>query len=202
MWRVEYDLQSPQIGASAIMPDSVLRMFDRSLGEYQAEPGRLLIIEPYSPGVEYAAGADWARKQDWTEIVVLRMDQEPARLVAYLRMQRLEWPAMVGKYDEIVQMYHARAAHDGTGLGDVVAGYMTGGAESVILSGQLRARIFSEYISAIENGQIISPYIDALYDQHYYASVDAIYGSGHPPDGFVAGALAWYAGSQRGVLVG
>lgn len=202
MWRVEYDLQSPKVGASAIMPESVLLMFDRALGEYRVEPGSLLIVEPYQAGVEYAVGADWARKQDWTEIVVLRMDQEPARVVAYIRMQRLEWPYMVGRFEEIVSMYHARAAHDGTGLGDVVTGYMRSGADAVILSGRARAEIFAEYISAIESGRIRAPYIDALFDQHYYVSVDDVFGAGHPPDGFVAGALAWYAGARRGVLVG
>jgi hypothetical protein len=55
--------------------------------------------------------------------------------------------------------------------------------------------MFSNYISAIERHAVISPYIEALHGQHLYVSVDDLYGDGHPPDGFVAGAIAWHAGA-------
>jgi hypothetical protein len=82
-------------------------------------------------------------------------------------------------------------------LGDVVDGYLSERATAVILVGRTRADLFSNYINAIEKGQVVSPKIKALEGQHRYATVDDVYGSGHPPDGFVAGAMAWHAKSLK-----
>jgi hypothetical protein len=98
-----------------------------------------------------------------TELVSLRVDVTSARLVAYERMQRLSWPYMVSRFEARIGRYGAdqsMAAHDGTGLGDVVDGYLTVTAEKVILSGRPRSDIFSNSISAIERHAVISPYAE------------------------------------------
>ena len=199
MWKTEYDLQEPSPEARAIQPDKVAAMFDKSLGEYEGRDGQYIEIEPPVRDGQYATGGDWARKVDWTAIVTLRIDVLPMRVVAFERMRRRPWPLMVGRFDTRLARYFGPAYHDGTGIGDVVAGYMESDADGLILVGRRRADVFSEYINGIENDEIRAPVIDFMESEHKYASVDDIYGSGHPPDSFVAGALAYRAATKLGL---
>jgi hypothetical protein len=98
-------------------------------------------------GARYAHGADWAKKQDYTQVVTLRTDVRPMRLVAWIRQRRMPWPTMVGLLEDRIDEYGGRALHDGTGLGDVIAGYLTRPATAFILVGRDRQDLFSEYVS-------------------------------------------------------
>jgi hypothetical protein len=54
--------------------------------------------------------------------------------------------------------------------------------------------VFSDWIVAIENGEVEAPRIEFMYREYLYTTVDDLYGHGttsHPPDSFVAGAVAW-----------
>lgn len=199
MWSTEYDLQEPSPEARAIQPGNVAKMFDPALGEYEGREGQYIEIEPPVKGGQYATGGDWARKVDWTAIVTLRYDVTPMRVVAFERMGRRPWPVMVGRFDQRLRRYPGPAYHDGTGIGDVVAGYMESDAEGLILVGRTRSDVFSEYIAAIERDEIESAMIDFMESEHKYASVDDIYGRGHPPDSFVGGALAYRAATKLGL---
>ena len=200
MWEAEYDLQDPSPESRAIDPTKVREMFKRELGEFVGGNGELIIAEPPQEGATYATGADWAKKQDWTVIITLRTDCNPYRVVAFERCGRLPWPVMVNKYTDRVKMYGGESAHDQTGLGEVIADYMWIGGEGVIMVGRRRSDMLSNYISAIERGEIVSPMIDFIHGEHLYASVDDVYGSGHLPDSIAAGALALVAvGSRQGV---
>ena len=195
-WTVEVDLQEPSGEDRAIDPDAVTACFQRELGEYTGKPREYIEAEaPKEDGI-YAHGADWARKQDMTEIVTLKGAEPPYRLVAYERMNRVAWPTMVGRFDTRIARYptkEEKAWHDGTGLGDVVDGYLEHNAVGMTLVGRARADLFSDCVSAIERGEIVSPYIEYLEAQIRYCTVDDLYGAGHPPDGFVALALAYKA---------
>ena len=120
MWRTEYELQEPSPEDRAIDPDCVTEMFWRELGEFEGYSGQLIKLEDPELDEEgevvgdYAAGADWARKQDFTEIKVLRFDVVPVQLVASYRDRRKPWPVMTAKFDEFVKLYQARAMHDAT----------------------------------------------------------------------------------------
>lgn len=198
MWATEYELLEPAPETRAIQPGAVADMFDASLGEVQDEPGQEYIFEePAHRARIYATGADWARKRDWTVIVTWRTDTDPWRLVAYERTRREDWPVMVRKFNDRVTRFPGLAAHDATGLGDVVDGFLEVDADPVILAGRTRADIFSEYIAACERREVVCPRIAFLEQEHRYASVDDVYGRGHPPDGFVAMALALYAIGAR-----
>ena len=65
-------------------------------------------------------------------------------------------------------------------------------AVHVKLVGKRRAGIFNDYIAAIENQALKYPRIGSAYAEHLYATTDDLFStSGHPPDTFVAGALAF-----------
>jgi hypothetical protein len=206
MWRCEYELDEPNPETRAIDSASVAAMFRRELGHFRGVLGEYVEIEEpvkavykdgelVTPAGHYGTGADWAKKQDWTVIITYRFDVKPARLVAYERMQRMPWPVMIARFDARCARFPGSAAHDGTGIGDVVDGVMGSAAEAFMMVGRARADLLSEYVAAVERGEFIAPHIDAMEASHRLASVDDLYGSGHPPDDIVAGALAYRAGS-------
>lgn len=197
MWEAEYDLQEPSPEGRAILPEKVSLCFRKELGEFDGRNGEEIIVEQPVAGARYAHGCDWAETKDWTVIDTLRIDCRPMKRVAWLRIGRMAWPTMIRKFNERVQKYGGQACHDATGLGKVVDDYQTVQAEGIWLSGQVRADIFSDYIVAIENGTIVSPFIRYCEGEHRYCTNDDLRGSGHPPDSFVAGAMAFKA-SQRG----
>lgn len=144
----------------------------------------------------YAHGCDWAKKKDWTVISTLRVDVQPAKLVAWKRTGRLDWPAMVSMFEERVRRYGGGAAHDMTGIGGVIDDYLTVASEGVLMTGMPRHEMLSHYIHAIENGRIVFPMIKWMYDNHRLASVEDVFRSGdsfHLPDDMASGALAWKA---------
>lgn len=202
MWAAEYDLQEPSPEGRAILPEKVDACFKKELGVYEGKLGEPVVIEPPVKGATYATGADWAKKKDFTVIDTFRTDVRPMRRVAWLRLGRMPWPMMIAKFDERVKLYPGPACHDATGIGDVVDDYQTANAEGVILSGQSRGDAFTAYIAAIEGEAIESPKIKYCEGEHRYCTNEDLSGGGHPPDSFVAGAMAYKAATtpQKRVL--
>jgi hypothetical protein len=197
MWAAEYDLQEPSPEDRAILSDKVDACFRIGLGEHDGALGRECVIERPIDGAKYSHGADWARKKDFTVIDTWRIDVRPMRRVAWIRLGRQPWPEMIAKFDARVKEYGGAACHDATGIGDVVDGFLNSNAEAVVLTGQDRADIFTQYIAAIENGSIESPKIKYCEGEHRYCTNDDLRGAGHPPDSFVAGALAYRAATMK-----
>ncbi len=194
MWAAEYDMDEPSPDSRAIQPDAVRFMFDDKYGgTFEGALHEYIEIEPPQKVATYSTGADWARKKDFTEIVTLRTDCNPARIIAFERTQRLDWPVMIDKYNQRVNRYPGAAFHDETGIGDVVGGFLSVPAKGVIMVGRDRADLITNYIAAIERREITAPFIRSLEGEHRYASVDDVYagGEGHLPDGIAAGALAY-----------
>jgi hypothetical protein len=197
MWQAEYDLQEPSPEGRAILPEKVDACFQKNLGEYTGEAGREVEIEVPVQGAKYAHGCDWAKEKDWTIIDTWRIDCRPMKRVSWIRLGRMAWPMMIKKFNERVERYGGRACHDKTGIGNVVDDYLTVKAEGIVLVGQVRADVFTDYIAAIENGSIVSPKIRYCEGEHRYCTNDDLGGSGHPPDSFVAGAMAYQASEAR-----
>jgi hypothetical protein len=199
MWLTEYENQEPSPESRAIQSEAVEKMFDKSLGEFEGAAHEYIEIEPPQADATYSHGADWARKNDWTIIPTIREDTHPRRVVAWERTGRLDWPVMIAKLDDRMKRYGGKAFHDGTGLGDVVAGYINSPAKSFIMAGRARADLLSEYINACEKGDLIYPFIRYAYNEHKYASVEDVFSSGeghHLPDSISGGALAWRASKR------
>lgn len=196
MWDNEYELQLPDPSAMAIDPGHVDKMFDPTLGMFdaprQGDRERIIIEKPV-PGAWYGIGGDWAKERDYTIIEVYRFDVSPYRLVAYARDRRRPWPVMVGQFNGFLADYPGVACHDNTGIGDVVDDYLTSEATGIQLVGKTRSDILSQYIAAIEDDAFIAPRIGYLYGEHKGATHAHIYGPKHLPDTICAGALALWA---------
>jgi len=205
MWLSEYDLQEPSVEGRAINTDAVERAFDPALGEWAGDADEVIVVEMPRADADCGTGTDWAKKRDWTVIVTFRVvGRDPLRVVcvAWQRMGREPWPAMIGAHSARVAAYGGAALHDASGVGDVAGDYIdadvaTGG---VHLAGRVRQSVFSDYILAIEAGRVQYPRIEFAYREHKFVTTDALYRAGdayHPPDSFVAGALA-YAAAKAG----
>lgn len=203
MWAAEYDLQEPSPEGRAILPEAVDACFrDEFNGKLTIQQlagpmGYELVIEEPVKDATYATGADWAKKKDHTVIDTLRTDVRPMRRVAWSRYQRMSWPMMIAKFDARVAKYPGAACHDATGLGDVVGDYQEADARGVVLAGQTRGDVFTKYIAAIEDRAIVSAKIKYCEGEHRYCTNEDLTGGGHPPDSFVAGAMAYRAASTK-----
>jgi hypothetical protein len=207
MWIIEYELGEPSIEGRAIVTEKVEAAFDEALGIFEGAPNEYIEIEAPVEGARYAHGVDWAKDVDWTVIATFRTDVSPWLCVAWERTGRLEWPLMVRKLEDRLARYRPTVdgrrrprvltvAHDATGLGDVIDDYVDvvieqARPDGIKLVGDRRRGIFSDYIAAIEDDAVRYPRIKFAFDEHRYATMDELYGSGHPPDTFVAGALGW-----------
>jgi hypothetical protein len=146
--------------------------------------------------VPYILGADWAKEQDYTILTVWRTDEKKIRLVAFYRNQREPWPVMVKRWNYLLKIYDGDAAHDNTGLGDVIDDYLTWYAEGVNMIGKVRSDLLSNYVAAVERDEYIAPMINFMYLEHKRASVADLYQGGkthHLPDTVSSSALANYA---------
>jgi hypothetical protein len=199
MWDTEYDLQEPSFEGRAIDTEKVNICFSPILGNFDDKVMQWE-IEPPIDGMRYVTGVDWAKEKDWTVITTFNVTETPWRAIASERVQRIPWPAIVHKAQRRLERYGGFLIHDGTGIGNVVGDYITYPKELVrgpSLNGAFRSQVFSDYIAAIEDSLILYPRWDWAYDEHRYATVEDLYGPGHPPDSFVAGALAWSIRKQQ-----
>ncbi len=206
MWLTEYDLQEPSVEGRAINTDAVEAAFSADRGQFAGAAGEVIVLENPDPESLYVTGADWGRKRDWTIIATFKIvSRSPLRLrcVAWQREGRTAWPEMIAWYNRRLATYGGGGAHDGTGLGDVIEGYVDAPAsvqnQGVVLVGQRRREIFSAYTVGMEKGEVEYPRIDYAYREHLYCRVDDLYREGetfHPPDTFVAGALAYHAARE------
>jgi hypothetical protein len=203
MWDTEYDLQEPSFEGRAIVTEFVDLCFDPALGEYDGEPEYEVIAEEPVEGVPYVTGVDWAKENDWTVIRTFRADGPVWQEVAFMRIQRKTWSYMVHLVNRRWNKYGGIVVHDSTGLGSVVNDLLEIPRTQVkpfVLVGRERESAFIEYIAAIEHESIKCPRITFAYNEHKYVrSSDLFTSSGHAPDSFVAGALAWSV-RRRAVL--
>lgn len=194
MWQIEYDLQEPSFDGRAIATEFVDAMFDPELGVFIGDLDEYITVEEPQPGASYITGVDWAKEKDYTIIRVFRTDVNPWMEVFFLRTGRKPWPEMIQDLNRTLDRYGGLCVHDATGIGDVVDDLITYDPKRVkakVLRGRERETVFTEYIAGIEQNGIRSPRVQFSYAEHKYVTIKDLYGSGHPPDSFIAGALAW-----------
>lgn len=109
---------------------------------------------------------------------------------------------MIQKLDDRIEHYGGVAAHDATGIGNVVHDLLDNDAHGVVMAGRRRDALLSEYVAAIEDRALLAPRIEWAYREHRYARLEDVYGTGHTPDSVVAGAMAWSVRQEamRGAL--
>lgn len=212
MWHTEYELNEPSAGSRAIDLDKIEEYFIeypptiKEIHKGNGDHDVYIWEEPVANGL-YAVGADWAKEQDKTVIVVIRYDVEPHRVVKLTRINRRPWDYMIGLFNKDTQHYQAVAEHDGTGVGNVVNDFVdySDTTNKFVMVGRKRTEMLLEYITDFEHGRYALPIIpkneehqgivvNPLYRAHRALTVADVYAPGkwnsHLPDDMAAIALA------------
>lgn len=201
MWEAEYDLQEPSFEGRAIEESKVEAMFDPRLGFAQAESGKYIEIHPPNSNSDYVTGVDWAKSKDYTVIWTYDATVEPWVTVAFERINRRPWPDMIERLNWRWARYGGKVAHDATGIGSVVSDYIVfpkgarpGDLKEVIMAGRSRSDMVTNYVNAVEKGQLKAPRLQWAFEEHKFVKPDDLYNgksSSHLPDSIAAGSLAW-----------
>lgn len=201
MWRVEYELGEPSIGNRAFDSDSIESTFSLPMEPVESKVAKdyeEYVFEQPNSDHQYFIGADWAKEQDYTVIVVFKLTTEQKlRCVYYARVNRRPYPIMIAMFNEAMHRYGAQGEYDKTGLGTTVADYLDMRAHGFMMVGDKRASMLSEYVNAVEKGALEIPKIQSAYIEHKYAQVGDLYSNAkaqgfHLPDTVCAFGLAYY----------
>jgi hypothetical protein len=195
-WEVEVLLQEPNEEGLAFDRGCLDAMFREDLGAYKGLPNEEVVIEPPVLGGLYATGADWAQTRDWTVISTFRIDVAPFRLVAYLKLGRIPWPIMEAAFDDRVARYRGPSCHDATGLGAPVADHLDADAEPFILTRGSKLALLTQYVLAVEHGELEAPMITSLASEHRHCTVAELYSVEHTPDSIISMAMALHAATE------
>jgi hypothetical protein len=201
MWQAEYDLQEPSFEGRAIDEAAVDRMFDPKLGFAEADVGKYIEIHAPKNDRDYVTGVDWAKSKDFTVIWTFDATVDPWITVAFERINRRPWPAMVDRLNWRLKRYGGKVAHDATGLGSVVADYIEipkgvrpRDIHDIVLGGRIRSDMITNYVNAVEKGMLKAPRLQWPFEEHKYVTPDDLYNgsaSAHLPDSIAAGMLAF-----------
>jgi hypothetical protein len=204
LFRVEYELGEPAGGSRAFDLEKLNRAFVpmTPVDERHAGDDDEWVFALPEPTGWYAIGADWAKEKDKTVIVVTRIDLKPSPVVYVRRVNRRPWPEMIQMFNDTSLRYRAVAAHDGTGIGNVVNDLIDERALKVLMVGRARTELLVEYISAVERGEYRLPENTPLFASHKATTVEEVYAPGkwnsHLADDVAACAIMHEAASKMG----
>lgn len=197
-WRVEVEMQEPAPENRTFTEEQLELIFDKAWGEMMVdipdvEGFEYRFIQP-AYGGDFVTGADWGRTH-YTCIHTFReSDSGPDQLAAWNYLRLGDWPAKINLYNERMRDYGGKGKHDQTGIGDVIQGFIDPGVNSVgffFNNVTERAEIFNLYVMAGMDGDYTLPMIPRLFKVMSRLTNDHVYYGKHPPDEFVAGALAF-----------
>lgn len=199
LFRVEYELGEPAGGSRAFDLEALNRTFIdmEVVRERHAGSDDEWVFEEPQVNGWYAMGADWAKEEDKTVIVVFRIDESLRRCVYLRRVNRRPWPDMIKMFNDTMRDYQAVAAHDATGIGNVVNDLIDERVMKFTMTGGKRGAMLVDYISAVEQLRYRLPANTPAFNAHKSATQDDVYGQAnwkaHLPDDVAAFALAHYA---------
>jgi hypothetical protein len=208
MFKVEYDLGEPSGETSAFDVMKIKPYFGdwTPIGGRHADGDDEWIYEEPVENATYALGADWAKSKDYTVLSVVRIDEGPPHKLVYVRkLQRRDWPTMIGYFNSLINHYNGgTSAHDATGMGTVIADFVDERSIKVTMTRDKRMPLLTEYIADLENGRYLLP--AHLFDAHKGTTTDAVYGGGqssdHVPDEIVSLAMMRRAHDRGDVSIG
>lgn len=166
----------------------------------------LELIDKGFPGRQYVIGADLAKYQDYTVIVVLDVTEKPFKLVHFERFNRRPYAEVIMRIKELYRRFNAaNVLIDSTGVGDpVLEELQSVGAEGYVFTAKSKVQLVQRLQAAIENGDVKYPYIEELVKELQYfeyeltrTGVKYEARSGFHDDCVMALALAVWAAEQR-----
>ncbi len=127
----------------------------------------ILPLQP-DPQRRWVCGADLAKAEDWTVIMVLDATQKPYRLAYFERFQRLPWPAVEGRLRTVAKRYGVRRAEmliDSTGIGAAVLDAVADVATGYTFTARSKVDLLTNLQVFLERGQVQFPFVRELVDE-------------------------------------
>lgn len=191
MFLIEFENQEPASEGKLFEKAVLDEFFNKDLGQVDDQIGEELYFEEYEEEGEYVVAADWARDNDFTVISVWRYDTSPARLVAWNRTHKEPFPAMVEMFNQMADKYPGSTIHDATGIGKVIEDMIEApGTVHFNIGGSTRTKLISNYVTAVEQGQLQAPVIKSMLKEHRQVTTKVYKGGEHLPDTVCSAALA------------
>lgn len=202
VWRRQYENGDPSVDNGVFNQDDMDFLFDANLGVFEGNPGEEVILNPDKIGLDtvdsFYTGADWGVKVDWTVFSVFGSNPDPTGLdylVYWHRPKReIGFRNMVLKYDEILKNFPGPAAHDCTGMSQIVDEIVESQSHAINFSNKrLLENLMNKFISCVQDRKIKMPKIAFLEKELRYLTYEQAYGSKHLPDSVASILMAWYA---------
>jgi len=117
-------------------------------------------------GVEYVAGVDWGRANDYT--VVSIVDVDSGHLVAYDRFRKASWNLQVKRVARLLQKYRAKTLCDSGGIGDPLQEMLNAeynNASRFKITSASKGDLIENLALMIEDGLITYPDIPNLIEE-------------------------------------
>lgn len=208
VWRRQFENGEPAAENTVFNLSDIEWMMDPELGVYDGAPGQECSIwlksEEHPEGMpentvdSFYTGADWGVKLDWTVFSVWGSNANPDGvdyLVYWYRPQReLGLKGMVEKYDQILCDYPGPAAHDATGMSQIVSEIVQNQSTPINFSNKkLVETLMNKFISCVQQRKLKMPKIKFLENELKYLTYEQAYGNRHLPDSMASLLMAWYA---------
>lgn len=202
VWRRQFENGEPAVDNAVFNTEDIDFLFDEKLGVFEGAPGQECHADPEFINTNtidcFYTGADWGVKIDWTVFSVFGSNVDPEGidyLVYWHRPKReLGFKGMVQKYDEILKNYPGPAAHDATGMSQIVTELVEEPSHAINFSNRkLLEELMNKFISSVQERKIKMPKIAHLEKEVRFLTYEQCYGSKHMPDSVASLLMAWYA---------
>lgn len=166
----------------------------------KGDPGpnsEILIQKDFWEKAEYYYhGADFGDRVDWTVIISFAIPfdrNKPDRLFRFSKHGRWGLTKSVSEYNKVLASYEGAAAHDGTGVGQVVIEQLEESSREIKWTRQNKEQGLNKLIEFIKEGKMRFPRIEALEKAFKSLTNEHVIGKKHLPDEVAAVLMAFNA---------
>lgn len=205
-WDAEYENKGPQGGVRVFDKSHLDQLFNKRLGNipgHENQHWKLYPDDEVKTGRFYHGG-DWAREEHWTVLHTFQRTASGCQTAAWYRTNQKPYPQIIREVVAHIKEYRGPLAHDATGVGKALDDLLVEGGlrrPSVFPVEWTRQKLVREmatfYQHAIENGEIVGPFIQFAYSEHEYLTEDMLRGSAHCPDSVAAAFMAYWLMRQN-----
>lgn len=204
-WDAEYENRGPQSGVRVFDKSHLDILFNPRIGNIPGvENSHWKLYEnDKNPTGRFYHGADWARDNHWTVLHTLQRTASGFQTAAWYRTNQKPYPQIIREVVSHIKDYKGPIAHDSTGVGKALDDLLVdNGAKrsSVFPVEWTRQKLIHEmagfYQHAIENEELVGPFIQFAYSEHEYLTEDMLRGKDHCPDSVAAAMMAYYLARQ------
>ena len=162
--------------AKRVLPERIFKQ--EFLAEFVSDSGAVFrnidncikgILEEPQPNARYIMGVDLGKWQDFTVIIVLKIEKGHSHVVFFDRFNQIDWNLQKMKIQNIAKQYGCVCVIDSTGVGDSVFDDLSRRGVNVrgvrITSNAVKCQLVENLIISLENEEVSFPNIPELVNE-------------------------------------